>query len=72
MPEEALALICEAVKKAGYQVGTEVVIALDVAASELYDTEREAYFFPGESRMKGKQIYRCHGGDDLLSGTPFG
>ena len=39
-------------------MGTEVVIALDVAASELYDTEREAYFFPGESRMKGKQIYR--------------
>ena len=56
--EEALALICEAIKKAGYQVGTEVVIALDVAASELYDTEREAYFFPGESRIKGKQIYR--------------
>lgn len=56
--EEVLTLICEAVGRAGYQMETDVVIAIDAAASELYDAEREAYFFPGESRMKGKQIYR--------------
>ena len=33
---EALALIAEAVGKAGYQLGTDFVFALDVAATELY------------------------------------
>ncbi|HEY5695791.1 MAG TPA: enolase C-terminal domain-like protein, partial [Candidatus Saccharimonadales bacterium] len=33
---EALELISEAVKKAGYELGKDVVLALDVAASELY------------------------------------
>ncbi len=35
--EEALSLIVEAVKKAGYALGTDVLLALDVAASELYE-----------------------------------
>lgn len=33
---EALELISEAVSKAGYTLGTDIVLALDVAASELY------------------------------------
>lgn len=34
---EPLELISEAVKRAGYELGKDVVFALDVAASELYD-----------------------------------
>ncbi|WP_305043051.1 phosphopyruvate hydratase, partial [Geoalkalibacter sp.] len=34
--EEALEVIMEAIKAAGYQPGTDVVLALDVAASELF------------------------------------
>ncbi len=34
--EEALQVIMEAIKQAGYKPGEEVVLALDVAASELY------------------------------------
>lgn len=34
--EQALDLICEAVTKAGFALGTDIVIALDVAASELW------------------------------------
>lgn len=34
--EEALTLVGEAVKKAGYELGKDIGIALDVAASELY------------------------------------
>ncbi|HSA83992.1 MAG TPA: phosphopyruvate hydratase [Patescibacteria group bacterium] len=37
---EALELISEAVKNAGYTLGKDIVFALDVAASELYDGER--------------------------------
>lgn len=40
---EALALIMEAIEKAGYQAGEQVRIALDVAATELYDVEKAVY-----------------------------
>ncbi|MFP6576140.1 MAG: phosphopyruvate hydratase [Pirellulaceae bacterium] len=40
---EALALIMEAIEKAGYQPAEQVYIALDVAAAELYDTGRAVY-----------------------------
>ena len=45
---EALDLIMEAIEKAGYQPGTQVQIALDVAATELYDTERKVYKVDGQ------------------------
>ena len=48
----------EAVEKAGYEPGEQVVIAIDAAASELYDKEKGVYYFPGESRMKGEEICR--------------
>ena len=33
-------------------------IAIDAASSELYDQDKDAYYFPGESRMGGKEILR--------------
>jgi enolase len=45
---DALALITEAIEKAGYQAGEQVRIALDVAATEFYDTEQETYRIDGE------------------------
>ena len=56
--EKVLELIMEAVKKAGYEPGKDIYIAIDAAASELYDKDRSAYVFPGESLMKGKEILR--------------
>jgi enolase len=44
----ALALITEAIERAGYQAGEQVWIALDVAATEFYDPEKEAYTMDGE------------------------
>ncbi|MBP90441.1 MAG: phosphopyruvate hydratase [Planctomycetaceae bacterium] len=40
---EALDLIMEAIEKAGYKPGEQVQIALDVAATELYGTEKKVY-----------------------------
>ena len=37
---QALDLICEAIEKAGYTLGTDVFLALDVAASEIYEDEK--------------------------------
>ena len=45
--EAALALIVEAIEKAGYEMGKDVVLALDVAASEFY--ENGTYQMGGES-----------------------
>lgn len=63
--EEVLSLIMEAVEKAGYEPGKQVVIAIDAAASELYDKEKGVYYFPGESRMKGEEI--CRDSQEMIS-----
>ena len=45
---EALELIKEAVAEAGYELGKQVYIALDVASSELYDKEKKLYTVDGK------------------------
>jgi enolase len=47
---EALDLLLEAIEKAGYQPGAEIALALDVAASELYDPATGLYALAGEGR----------------------
>ncbi len=48
--EEALELILQAVETAGYRPGEQVVLALDPAASELYDEETRTYHLRREGR----------------------
>lgn len=55
---DVLSLIVQAIKRAGYEPGTQVMIAIDAAASELYDREKGVYYFPGESQMKGQEVLR--------------
>ena len=55
---EALGFIQEAIQSAGYMPGEDVRIALDVAASELYDKRLKKYVFEGESRMHGYRVAR--------------
>jgi enolase len=43
--DDALAAIAEAVDKAGYKLGEEIFIALDVASSEFYDASKNRYIF---------------------------
>lgn len=43
--EEAIEVILTAIEKAGYAPGDEVLIALDPASSEFYDTEKKVYEF---------------------------
>lgn len=45
---EALDLITEAIEKAGYKAGEQVYIALDVAATELYDEKKKVYTIDGK------------------------
>ncbi len=48
--EEALATIVEAIKKAGYKPGEDVFLALDVAATEMYNKETKIYTLAGEGK----------------------
>jgi len=48
--EEALQVIMEAIEKAGYKAGEEVFIALDPAASEFFDKEKNKYILASEKR----------------------
>ena len=43
--DDALETIAKAVKKAGYKLGKEIFFALDVAASEFYDSKKKQYVF---------------------------
>ena len=43
--EEAIEVVIEAIKKAGYKPGVDVGIALDPAASEFYNKEKKIYHF---------------------------
>ena len=49
---EAVEVILEAIHKAGYKAGEQVAIALDPAASELYDEEKKLYIL----RKEGKEL----------------
>ncbi|HAQ42128.1 MAG TPA: phosphopyruvate hydratase [Clostridiales bacterium] len=48
--EEALATIVEAIEKAGYVPGKDIMLAVDVAATELFDPETKVYTLKGEGR----------------------
>src|SRR4029450_11445810 len=57
--EDALEAISTGVKKAGYQLGEQIFIALDPAASEFYDSENNVYVFKksdGSRKTAGELI----------------
>ena len=56
--DEILSLLVEAVERAGYRPGDDIGIAIDAAASELYNEEKEVYCFPGESQMTDSKVER--------------
>ncbi len=46
--EEAILVILEAIEKAGYKPGEDIVLAMDVAASEFYNKTTKKYVLAGE------------------------
>ena len=50
--EEAIQVIVEAIEKAGYKPGDDVKIALDAAASEFYDEDKNEYNMAGEGKVR--------------------
>ncbi len=51
--EEALKVVMDAIKKAGYKAGKDIAIALDPAATELFDSKTKSYkFFKSAPKKK--------------------
>jgi enolase len=48
--EEALQVILEAIKNAGYEAGKDIMICLDPASSEFYDKEKGLYILSSENK----------------------
>ncbi len=57
--EQALDLILEAIKKAGYEPGKDIVLALDIASTEMYDEAqkigKDGYYFWKTKQEKTKK-----------------
>lgn len=52
----ALELISEAIKNAGYELGSQIALALDVASTEFYDEQSGKYSFEGVERSSEDMI----------------
>ena len=53
---EAIDLILEAVSNAGYQAGTQIGLALDVAATEFYDAKTQRYTIEGRELKSAEMV----------------
>ncbi len=69
--EETLEIILEAITKAGYKPGSEISIALDVAASELFNKEKGLYVFKksDKSEKTSEEMVKIYA--DLVSKYPI-
>jgi len=56
--EESIELVLQAIEKAGYKPGDEVLIAMDAAASEFYDENKKIYDFhkSGSKPLTGEEM----------------
>lgn len=53
--EDALQIICDAIKAAGYEPGNDIKIAMDCASSEFAVVENGEYFYDYKQLKNGKQ-----------------
>ncbi len=66
--KEALDILMLAIKKAGYEPGEDILLALDAASSEFYDKEKGVYKFEGEELKSNDMIILY---EELVSAYPI-
>ena len=54
--KEALDILIEAIHKAGYEPGEDILLAIDAASSEIYDKEKKVYKFEGNELTSDDMI----------------
>jgi len=60
--DDALEVIAEAVGRAGYKLGTDILLALDVASSELYDNGTYTFHWSDKQDRSSSQMADYYGG----------
>lgn len=58
--EEAFEMILKAIEKANYKAGEDIALAIDVAASELYENDKYAFKKSDKSRRTSDQIIKLY------------
>jgi enolase len=58
--DEAMEVILKAIEKAGYRVGEDIVLALDVAASELYNGKRYVFKKSGGAKKSAEDMIKIY------------
>jgi enolase len=69
--EDALESIAQAVKKAGYKLGKDIFIALDVASSEFFDAKSRRYVFKKSDNSKRTAEELVHFYESLCAKFPI-
>ncbi len=69
--EEALEIIMEAIVKAGYKPGEDVLLALDVASSELFDKEKGIYTLENEAEKEKTPVQMVDFYENLVNKYPI-
>lgn len=64
---EVFDYLMKAVNDAGYTPGKDVVFAMDAAASELYQEDAGMYYFPGETRLRNKELELDENGESKIN-----
>ena len=69
--EEGFEVIIEAIKKAGYKPGEDVVLAMDAASSEFYNKEKDVYDLAdsGEGEKTADEMIKIY--EDLVAKYPI-
>lgn len=69
--EEALQVIIEAIKKAGYKPGEDIFLGMDVASSEFYNKQTKTYVLAGEGGKEFTSKELTHFYEGLLEKYPI-
>ncbi len=69
--KHALELIVEAIHDAGYKPGDDVSIAIDVAASEFFDTTKQKYVFKKSDKSEYTSAEMVNFYEDLIKKFPI-
>jgi enolase len=69
--EEALEVIMEAIVKAGYKPGKDVLLALDVASSELFDKTKVVYTLENEAQKTKTPVELVDFYENLVNKYPI-
>lgn len=59
--EAAFELILEAIRRAGYEPGKDIALAIDAAASEFYDADKKKYIIEGGKELEARELIELYG-----------